>query len=315
MSLSIVFSRMGNGMNDSVEIVDVAPRDGLQSQATLLDTATKLEFIRRLAAAGIRRMEVASFVDPRRVPQMADAEAVVAGLPRGTGVRYIGLVLNMRGLERALKAEIDEVNCVVSASDQFGLRNQGADTAASMKAAMEIGAGARDAGRSASVTISASFGCPFEGEVPAGRVVDLAARLADSGFGEIAIADTIGAAGPSDVSAMVPVVRGAIGGARLRMHFHDTRNTGVANAYAAIIAGARVFDSSCGGIGGCPFAPAATGNVATEDLLYMIGRMRLETGIDIEKVIETARWMEGPLRAKMPAMLTRAGVFPPRSVA
>ncbi|HEY7841747.1 MAG TPA: hydroxymethylglutaryl-CoA lyase [Gammaproteobacteria bacterium] len=304
---------MGNGMNDRVEIVDVAPRDGLQSQATILDTATKLEFIRRLADAGIRRMEVASFVSPGRVPQMADAEAVVAGLPRGTGVRYIGLVLNMRGLERALKTEIDEINCVVSASDQFGLRNQGADTAASMKAATEIGAGARGAGRSASVTISASFGCPFEGEVPPERVADLAARLADSGFEEIAIADTIGAAGPSDVSAMVPAIRGVIGGARLRMHFHDTRNTGVANAYAAIVAGARVFDSSCGGIGGCPFAPAATGNVATEDLLYMIGRMRLETGIDIGKVIETARWMEGPLGTKMPAMLTRAGVFPPRA--
>jgi len=304
---------MGNGMTDRVEIIDVAPRDGLQSQATIVDTATKLEFIRRLAGAGLRRMEVASFVDPRRVPQMADAEAVVAGLPRDTGARYIGLVLNLRGLERALKTAIDEINCVVSASDQFGLRNQGADTEASMKAAIEIGAGARSAGRSASVTISASFGCPFEGEVPAERVVDLAARLAAAGFTEIAVADTIGAAGPSDVAAMVPRVRNAIGSAVLRMHFHDTRNTGVANAYAALVAGVRVFDSSCGGIGGCPFAPAATGNVATEDLLYMIGRMGFDTGVDIEQVIATARWMEGPLGTKMPAMLTRAGTFPPRA--
>jgi hydroxymethylglutaryl-CoA lyase len=302
---------MGNGMSDRVEIVDVAPRDGLQSQARFVDTETKLEFIRRLADAGIGRMEVASFVDPRRVPQMADAEAVVAGLPRGTGARYIGLVLNLRGLERALATAIDEINCVVSATDQFGLRNQGADTEASMTTAVEIGARAREAGRAASVTISVAFGCPFEGEVPAGRVIELAARLAQAGFQEIAAADTIGAAGPSDVNAMVPMLRDAIGGAKLRMHFHDTRNTGVANAYAAIMAGARVFDSSCGGIGGCPFAPAATGNVATEDLLYMIGRMGLATGIDIARVIETARWMEGPLATKMPAMLTRAGLFPP----
>jgi hydroxymethylglutaryl-CoA lyase len=306
---------MGNGMTDRVEIVDVAPRDGLQSQPQVLDTATKLEFIRRLVDAGIRRIEVASFVDPRRVPQMADAEAVVEGLPRGMGARFIGLVLNARGLERALATGIDEINCVVSASDQFGLRNQGADTAASMRAAVEIGAGARGAGREASVTISAAFGCPFEGEVPPARVVDLAARLADAGFREVAVADTIGAAGPSNVSAMIPQLRAAIGDAQLRMHFHDTRNTGVANAYAAIMAGVRVFDSSCGGIGGCPFAPAATGNVATEDLLYMIGRMGLPTGIDIEKVIETARWMVESLQIRAPALLSRAGMFPPRAAA
>jgi hydroxymethylglutaryl-CoA lyase len=304
---------MGNGMSDRVEIVDVAPRDGLQSQPRVVDTAIKLEFIRRLADAGIRRMEVASFVDPRRVPQMADAEAVVAGLPRDTGARYVGLVLNLRGLERALATAIDEVNCVVSASNEFGLRNQGADTAASMRAAKEILARGAEAGRTVSVTLSAAFGCPFEGEVPTGRVVDLVAQLAEAGFGEIAVADTIGAAGPSDVAALVPELLRAIGRARLRMHFHDTRNTGVANAYAAIQAGVRAFDSSCGGIGGCPFAPAATGNVATEDLLYMMGRMGLDTGIEIQKVIETARWMEGPLQAKMPAMLTRAGVFPPRA--
>lgn len=302
-------------MTDRIEIVDVAPRDGLQSQPKVLDTATKLEFIGRLVEAGVRRMEVASFVSPKRVPQMADAEAVVAGLPRGSGARFIGLVLNLRGLERALASGIDEVNCVVSASDEFGERNQGAGTEAGMKAAVEIGAQARQAGIPAGVTIGVCFGCPFEGEIPAARVVELARRLADAGFAEIAVADTIGAAGPSDVAALVPQVQAAIGGAKLRLHFHDTRNTGVANAYAGIMAGVRTFDSSCGGIGGCPFAPAATGNVATEDLLYMIGRMGLETGIDIGKIIDTARWMEGPLETKMPAMLTRAGVFPRRGAA
>lgn len=303
-------------MNDTVEIVEVGPRDGLQSQPVLLTTELKLEFIRRLVDAGVRRMEVASFVNPKRVPQMADAEAVVRGLPRGTGTQFIGLVLNQRGLERALESGIDAINCVVSATDTFGQRNQGATIEESMEAARLVCEGARAAGRPAGVTISVAFGCPFEGEVDPGRVVELARRLADAGFGEIAIADTIGAAVPADVARLVPRVREVIGAARLRCHFHDTRNTGVANAYAAILAGVRVLDSSCGGVGGCPFAPAATGNVATEDLLYMIHRMGLATGIDLQKVIDTAHWLEGPLGTRMPAMLSRAGIFPtPRAAA
>ncbi|MBI1732976.1 MAG: hydroxymethylglutaryl-CoA lyase [Gammaproteobacteria bacterium] len=297
-------------MREHVQIVEVAPRDGLQSQPTLLDTPTKLELIRRLVDAGIRRMEVVSFVNPKRVPQMADAEAVVAGLPRRQGVTYVGLVLNVRGVERAVAAGIDEINCVVVVTDTFGQRNQGQTTEQCLGTAKEIAAEGARAGIPVSVTLSAAFGCPFEGEVPPARVVDLAARLSVMGFNEISLADTIGAAGPSDVARLVRDVRRAAGAIPLRCHFHNTRNTGVANAYAALLEGVRVLDASCGGVGGCPFAPAATGNVATEDLLYMIQRMGFETGIDIGRVMETARWLEGPLGTPMPAMVTRAGVFP-----
>lgn len=299
-------------MADRIEIVDVAPRDGLQSQPRLLDTAIKLELIRRLVDAGIRRMEVVSFVSPKRVPQMADAKAVIAGLPQRADVTYIGLVLNVRGFERAVESRINEINCVVSASNAFGQRNQGKDTEQSMNIAEEISMLAERARVPAGVTISAAFGCPFEGEIPLERVVGLAGRLADMGYREIALADTIGAAGPSDVIERIRSVKRVTHGARLRCHFHNTRNTGVANAYTAIMEGVRVLDASCGGVGGCPFAPAATGNVATEDILYMINRMGLETGVDIEKIIETARWLEGPLETKMPSMVTRAGLFPPR---
>ncbi|MBI2970054.1 MAG: hydroxymethylglutaryl-CoA lyase [Gammaproteobacteria bacterium] len=300
-------------MAEHIEIVDVAPRDGLQSQPRLVDTHTKLELIRRLIDAGIRRMEVASFVNPKRVPQMADAEEVIAGLPRRPDVTYIGLVLNVRGFERAVESGIAEINCVVAATDAFGQRNQGAGIEESMEIAGEICRQAERARVTAGVTISAAFGCPFEGEVPVDRVAGLAARLAEMGYPEIALADTIGAAGPSDVSERIRRVKPVTQGARLRCHFHNTRNTGVANAYAAILEGVRVLDASCGGVGGCPFAPAATGNVATEDILYMINRMGGVTGVDIEKIIETARWLEGPLETKMPAMVSRAGSFPPRA--
>lgn len=297
-------------MAEQVEIVDVAPRDGLQSQPRLVDTATKLELIRRLVDAGIRRLEVVSFVNPKRVPQMADAEAVMAGLPRRPGVTYIGLVLNVRGVERAVAAAVGEINCVVVASDTFGQKNQGQTMAQGMEVVREIAAAGTSAGIPVSVTVSAAFGCPFEGEVPRARVVDMAARLSDMGFRELALADTIGAAAPSDVAQLVRDVRKVSGGLPLRCHFHNTRNTAVANAYAALQEGVRVFDASCGGVGGCPFAPAATGNVATEDLLYMIQRMGFATGVDLGRIIETARWLEGPLGTPMPAMVTRAGVFP-----
>jgi len=298
-------------MTQTVEIIDVGPRDGLQSQPTLVDTETKLELIRRLVAAGIRRLEVASFVNPKRVPQMADADAVVAGLPRVPGVRYIGLVLNEQGLERALASGIEQLNCAAVTTDTFCRRNQGRDADEMLDVVAALARRAQDAGRFFGVTIAASFGCPFEGEVPPARVVAIAARLAGMGVDEIALADTIGVAVPSDVTRLIEAVQPVIGRVPLRVHFHNTRNTGIANVAAAVEAGVRVVDASCGGVGGCPFAPGATGNVGTEDVLYLLHRMGYETGIDVDAIIATAKWLEGPLAAPMPAMVTRAGVFPP----
>ncbi len=301
-------------MVEQIEIIDVAPRDGLQSQPKLVDTNTKIELVKRLIEAGVGRIEVVSFVNPKRVPQMADAEEVIKLLPKRDDVTYIGLVLNMRGFERAVKSKIDEINCVVVASDTFNQRNQGVTTEQTMQSIEEIAIQSKSTELTCGVTISAAFGCPFEGEVPVSRVVELAKRLINMGIDEIVLADTIGAAGPSDVSKVVSSVREVTGDKPLRCHFHNTRNTGVANVYAAIMEGVRKFDASCGGVGGCPFAPAATGNVATEDLLYMIHRMGFETGISIEGIMETARWLEGPLETQMPAMVTRAGLFPSNAV-
>ncbi len=295
-----------------IEIVEVAARDGLQSQPKIVDTQVKLALIERLIEAGIKRLEVVSFVNPKRVPQMADAEPLLAALPEREDVSYIGLVLNMRGFERALESCIDEINCVVVASDTFNQRNQGATIRATMTTIREIVRQAEGTSLKLGVTIGAAFGCPFEGEVPVSRVVELSGQLADMGLREIALADTIGAAGPSDVETRLAAVRAVVGDARLRCHFHNTRNTGVANAYAAIQQGVRILDASCGGLGGCPFAPAATGNVATEDILYMLQRMDLKTGVDIEKIIATAKWLEGPLKVQMPGMVAKAGLFPPQ---
>lgn len=297
-------------MSDFVEIVDVSPRDGLQSQPILLDTSAKLELIQRLVDSGIRRMEAVSFVNPKRVPQMADAELVVKGLPQQDGLRFIGLVLNMRGYERAVATGIDEINCVVVASETFSMRNQGASLDQTMQNITNICKQAETTNIAKGVTVAAAFGCPFEGEIPQGQVINLVERLADIGYKEIALADTIGVASPSDVSRLLTGINRLNLDIKLRCHFHNTRNTAVANTYVAIQEGVRSFDASCGGVGGCPFAPAATGNVATEDLLYMIHRMGMRTNINVDKVIETAKWLEGPLQASVPSMLSKAGVFP-----
>ena len=297
-------------MSDFVEIVDVSPRDGLQSQPILLGTSAKLELIQRLVDSGIRRMEAVSFVNPKRVPQMADAELVVKGLPQQDGLRFIGLVLNMRGYERAVATGIDEINCVVVASETFSMRNQGASLDQTMQNVTNICKQAETTNIAKGVTVAAAFGCPFEGEIPQGQVINLVERLADIGYKEIALADTIGVASPSDVSRLLTGINRLNLDIKLRCHFHNTRNTAVANTYVAIQEGVRSFDASCGGVGGCPFAPAATGNVATEDLLYMIHRMGMRTNINVDKVIETAKWLEGPLQASVPSMLSKAGVFP-----
>jgi hydroxymethylglutaryl-CoA lyase len=294
----------------SIGIVEVGPRDGLQNEATQVPTEAKLEFIRRAVAAGLRRIEVASFVNPRRVPQMGDAEAIFRALPRGDGVSYVGLVLNRAGFDRAAAAGCTEIGMVVFSTDEFNRRNQGVDSADSIRAWREIAAAAHAAGIRAQVTISAAFGCPYEGEVPVQRVVDIARGLAESAPFEIAIADTIGVGVPSQVTEIFGRVGEAAPGVALRGHFHNTRNTGLANAYAAVMAGARVLDASLGGLGGCPFAPAATGNIPTEDLAFMLGRMGLETGVDLARAIDAARWIEGQVGHPVPGMLVKAGDFP-----
>lgn len=302
---------MSDAVPASVEIVDVGPRDGLQMEPEVLATATKIEFVTRLLDAGIRRLEVASFVNPKRVPQMADAEAVVAGLPRRDDVTYIGLILNQRGFERALACGIDEVGFVVVASDTFNRRNQGVSTDDSIAAWHAIAAAARAAGVRANVTISTAFGCPFEGEIAEDQVVRIATELAQSDPVEIAIADTVGVGVPAQVSSMIESLRGTLPDMPLRCHFHNTRNIGIANAHAALLAGASTLDASTGGIGGCPFAPAATGNIPTEDLLYMLDRSRVETGVTLQGIIDTGAWLQDQLGRPVPSMLTKAGPFPP----
>jgi hydroxymethylglutaryl-CoA lyase len=297
-------------MENFVEIVDVGPRDGIQSQTTLLDTDTKLAFISRLIDAGVKRIEVASFVNPKRVPQMADVDAVVSRLPQRNDVKTIGLVLNRRGFDRAVASGVDQINCTTVASETFCQRNQGSSVAEMDQTIAEIVREAQANKLFFGVTIGASFGCPFEGEIDPQRVAEMVKRFADLGVDEIALADTIGVAVPSDVSRLLELVNGVVGNSAVRVHFHNTRNTGVANAYAAIQAGVRIIDASCGGVGGCPFAPGATGNVATEDILYMLHRMGMETGISVEKIIETSKWLEGPLGSPMPSMVSRAGLFP-----
>jgi hydroxymethylglutaryl-CoA lyase len=288
----------------------VGPRDGLQSEPGVLPTATKVEFINRVVAGGARRVEVTSFVNPKKVPQMADAEEVMKALPRVAGVHYIGLVLNRKGFERAAAAGCNEIGMAVVASDTFNQRNNGVSTAESIDAWLEIAAAAQQAGIRAQVTVSAAFGCPFEGEVPVERVVEIANRVAEARPFEIALADTIGVGVPAQVTEIVSRVREAVPGIALRCHFHNTRNTGLANAHAAVLAGVMTLDASLGGIGGCPFAPAATGNIPTEDLIYMLHRSGYDTGIDLDGAIETGKWLQEQLGRPVPGMLVKAGSFP-----
>lgn len=293
-----------------VEIVEVGPRDGLQNEQTLVDAPTKIALIERMLDAGVRRIEATSFVHPQRVPQMADAEQVMAGVPRDRDASYIGLVLNDRGLDRALEAGVDEANVVVVATETFSERNQGLSVDEMLASWERIAGRARGAGLRTSVTISAAFGCPFEGEVAAQRIVDLAARIAASGPDEIALGDTIGVAVPPQVTDVVTRVAGQVGRIPLRCHFHNTRNTGYANAVAALDAGVAALDASVGGIGGCPFAPDATGNIATEDLIYLLDRSGVDHGVSLREATRTAEWIGERLGATVPGLLSRAGPFP-----
>ncbi len=302
-------------MNRRIEIVEVGPRDGLQNEKTVLEPAVRAELTRRLEAAGARRIEAVSFVHPKYVPQMAGAEEVMAALPPEPGRSRIGLVLNGRGYDRAIATAVDEVNVSVAATDGFGLKNQGLDRAGQRAMVEAIvarrhNAAPGDAAPSLSVTLSCVWGCPFDGEVSVDQVADMVGAYAAMGIREIALADTIGAGDPWAVTKKVEAARKAAPDATLRLHFHDTRNTGLANAHAGIEAGVGVLDASVGGIGGCPFAPGATGNIATEDLVYMLERGGFETGYDLDALIETARWIGEKIGRPAPSALSRAGGWP-----
>jgi hydroxymethylglutaryl-CoA lyase len=297
-------------MSRRIEIVEVGPRDGLQNEKTLFDIDQKLEMIRRLEAAGARRMEVVSFVNPKRVPQMAGAEEIMAALPHKDGRSRIGLVLNMRGWERCLDAGCDEANVVVCASDGFGIRNQGASVEEQIATLAHIMGVRRKEDPPVTMTVSVAFGCPFDGEVPEDRVVEIVKAAADMRVAEIALADTIGVADPWTVRRRVEAARKAAGTIPLRLHFHDTRNTGLANAFAGVEAGVDVLDASVGGLGGCPFAPNATGNIGTEDLVYMLERAGFETGYDLGQLIEIGQWASELLGKPVASSVARAGGFP-----
>jgi hydroxymethylglutaryl-CoA lyase len=301
-------------MGANVEMVEVGPRDGLQIDPVILPTEIKIELISRLLATGLKRIEVTSFVNPRKVPQMADAEQVLAGLKRPEGVHFTGLVLNRRGFERAAAAGCSEVGMVVVASDTFSIRNQGVSTEQSIAAWLDVAKAAKEQGIRAQVTISAAFGCPFEGEVPLERVLDIARRCAEVEPYEICFADSIGVGVPSQVTELLTQARALLPGMRLRCHFHNTRNTGIANAWAALECGVSALDASVGGIGGCPFAPAATGNIASEDLLYMLDRSGVATGVSLASLIETTKWLQQQLGRESPGMLHKAGGFPKRAL-
>lgn len=299
-------------MTRRVEIVEVGLRDGLQNEKTLLPTDVKMEFINRLLDAGCKRMEVASFVNPKLVPAMADSDDIMGRVPRDRGASWIGLALNERGLRRAIDMKCDEINYVMVASEGFGVKNQGASPEESAALFERIAPLGIEAGIPLSATISVAFGDPFDGEVDQSAVIDLAERAAKAGAVELAFGDTIGVADPWFVQRLIAGLRERLGdnGPRLRMHFHDTRNTAQANIFAAIEAGVDVIDASCGGLGGCPFAPNATGNVATEDVVYMLDRAGIETGLDLDKLIETTHWVEKHIGRMPPALLAKAGGFP-----
>jgi len=292
----------------SVIICDVGPRDGLQNEEKLLEPAVRAELCDRLAAAGVKRVEAASFVNPKLVPQMAGAEDVMAALHRRGGTSYAGLVLNDVGYERAISAGVDEVHYAFAATDEFGRRNQNATTEQGVQAALALVARARSDRVPITVTISVAFGCPFEGVVPPERVLGLVERLMSIPPDEICLADTIGVGVPSQVRYLVRGSRDL--GASVGAHFHNTRNTGYVNALAALEQGVVSLDASVGGAGGCPFAPKATGNIATEDLVYLLRGMGVDSGIDLDALIECSRWLGQQLGKEMPGMVSRAGDFP-----
>ena len=297
--------------NKKILICDVAPRDGLQSEKRHWTVDERVTLINKLATTGIPRIEAVSFVNPKRVPQMANAEEVMAKIKRHKNVTYAGLVLNTRGAIRALEAGVDELRFVVVASETFNQKNQGSTILSTMAECADVAKRVTDSGIKLSGTIGASFGCPFEGPVDAKKVLEIGKQLVELGASEVGFADTIGAAVPSQVTSLIENAKDVLPtDLKIGCHLHNTRNTGFANAAAAAISGVDFLDSSVGGIGGCPFAPRATGNIATEDLCFMLRNMEFETGVDLEGLIKVADWTEKFFDSPLPGQVMKAGLFP-----
>jgi len=294
-----------------IEICDVGPRDGLQNDPKILEPETRAELVNRLAGAGLPRIEAVSFVNPARVPQMGGAEEVVAAIDRTRGVLYAGLVLNEKGYDRLATTSLDDVHFAFAATETFNQRNQNASVEESLETAERIVARAHEDGLRATVTVGAAFGCPFEGEVAPGTPLRLAERLEAAGADEIMFADTIGVGVPRQVRELVAQTLTFAGGRPVGLHLHNTRNTGIANALVGVESGATVLDASVGGIGGCPFAPKATGNICTEDLVYMLHGEGIDTGVDLDALISVAEWLEGVLERQLDGQVYRAGTFAP----
>jgi len=293
-----------------VSILEVGPRDGLQSEPEILPTEIKKEFITRTINAGIKNIEVTSFVHPKKVPQMADAEKLVESLPDRDDVTYIGLIMNQRGFERARDCGIDEVGMVIVSTDTYNMKNQNVVTQQSIDNWLDIASSAKSAGIRTSVVIACSFGCPYEGEVDPEHIASIAEQILKGEPDVIGLADSVGVAVPNQVKTTFALIKDLAPTIPLRTHLHNTRNTGLANAAAAVEAGVSIIDASTGGIGGCPFAPKATGNIPTDDLLYMLDRSGIETGVNLKEIVKTTDWLETQLGRPVPAMVPKAGIFP-----
>ena len=293
-----------------ISILEVGPRDGLQSEPEILPTEVKKEFITRTIDAGIKQIEVTSFVHPKKVPQMADAEKLVESLPENDDVTYIGLIMNQRGFERARDCGIDEVGMVIVSTDTYNMKNQNVVTQESIDNWLSIAAEAKSAGIRTSVVIACSFGCPYEGEIDPEHIASIAEQVLKGKPDVLGLADSVGVDVPSQIKKTFSLIKELAPSIPLRTHLHNTRNTGLANAAAAVEAGVSIIDASTGGIGGCPFAPRATGNIPTDDLLYMLDRSGVETGVDLRQVVKTTDWLEEQLGRAVPAMVPKAGIFP-----
>ena len=295
---------------NKVSILEVGPRDGLQSEPAIIPTEIKKEFIVRTVDAGIKKIEVTSFVHPKKVPQMADAEKLVESLPDYDDVSYIGLIMNQKGFERAKNCGIQEVGMVIVSTDTYNMRNQGVTTQESIDNWLEIASDAQSAGIKTNVVIACAFGCPYEGEVDPEKIVEIAEKALQGSPDILGLADSVGVAVPNQVKNVFSLIKELNPDIPLRTHLHNTRNTGLANAAAAIDSGVSIIDASTGGIGGCPFAPKATGNIPTDDLLYMLDRSNIETGVNLNDVVQTTQWLEEILDRNVPAMVPKAGIFP-----